>query len=134
VWCRLVLPLILWEPDPLRFLLQSHHKPSEVVVGHLSDVRDITQKLSEELDGQPDVSYGLIGHSLGFGVQHRTQIGVCRWPFSVAGPPFVLDGAGEGIRTLDHLLGRHNALDGVAARMARAAKPVELSSREIALS
>ena len=42
-------------------------------------------------------------------------------------------GAGEGIRTLDHLLGRHIALSGVAALMARGAKAVQLSSRETAL-
>ena len=43
-------------------------------------------------------------------------------------------GAGEGIRTLDHLLGRHIALSGVAPRMARGAKPVQLSSRQPVLS
>jgi hypothetical protein len=40
-------------------------------------------------------------------------------------------GAGEGIRTSRGLLGRHIALSGVAARMARGAKSVQLSSREI---
>jgi len=38
---------------------------------------------------------------------------------------------GDGIRTPGGLLGRHIALNGVAALMARGAKPVQLSSREI---
>ena len=59
---------------------------------------------------------------------------VCRLPFSAGQVPrFVLDGAGEGIRTPDGLLGRHIALYGVAALVAGGAKAVQLSSREMAL-
>ena len=38
-----------------------------------------------------------------------------------------------GIRTRGALIRRHLALDGVAARMARGAKAIQLSSREISL-
>jgi hypothetical protein len=38
-----------------------------------------------------------------------------------------------GIRSRDALIRRYIALSGVAARMARGAKPVQLSSREISL-
>ena len=45
-----------------------------------------------------------------------------------------IEKAGEGIRTPDGLLGRHIAPYGVAARVARGAKVVQLSSRELAVS
>ena len=42
--------------------------------------------------------------------------------------------AGEGIRTLGGLLGRHIALNGVAALVAGGAKAVQLSSRQNSLA
>ena len=91
---------------PGRLTPEEHDEPAQVIATDIGNVIDATHEVAEKSEATVNVVDGTGAKAPGLGVQPVAFELVYQRVFREARPPITINGAGDGIRTHDALLGK----------------------------